>query len=239
MLYNILSDNFDKWKKLEQFNINHKQADENSVYRYFFNLFYVGVSRAKHNIFVFEEEIIDSFKEFFASNFESLSGEDAYSRFSNIISTIEIDDNEIYDRINEFIKLGQFENARFYANKFEAGEIVNQQLAKIDAFQKYVFKGKNKEAGIMLWKAGLVQEAKEQFLISGDTKLIEFVEQLQGRVNAQLDAEIVRFFVDFDENDEAQQLILDVLKQELDVIRNKHQDTKRKLKEFKEKYNGK
>ena len=49
-------------------------------------------------------------------------------------------------------------------------------------------------------------------------------------VYAQLDAEIVRFFVDFDENDEAQQLILDVLKQELDVIRNKHQETKRKLK---------
>ena len=40
LLYNILSDNFDKWKKLELFNINHKQADENSVYRYYYNLFY-------------------------------------------------------------------------------------------------------------------------------------------------------------------------------------------------------
>ena len=239
LLYNILSDNFDKWRMLEQFNINHKQADENSVYRYFFNLFYVGVSRAKHNIFVYEEKIIESFKEFFDGNFETLSGEDAYERFSNIISKIEIDDNEIYERINEFIKLGQFDNARFYANKFEAGEIVSQQLAKIDAFQKYVFKGKNKDAGIMLWKAGLVQEAKEQFLISGDTKLIEFVEQLQGRANSQLDGEIVKFFVDFDENDEAQQLILEVLKLELEAVRNKHRETKQKLKEFKEKYNGK
>ena len=65
------------------------------------------------------------------------------------------------------------------------------------SYEKYVFKGKNKDAGIMLWKAGLVQEAKEQFLISGDTKLIEFVEQLQGRANSQLDGEIVKFFVDF------------------------------------------
>ena len=54
---------------------------------------------------------------------------------------------------------------------------------------------------------------KEQFLISGDTKLIEFVEQLQRRVSSSLDGEIVKFFVDFDENDEAQQLILEVLKQ--------------------------
>ena len=91
----------------------------------------------------------------------------------------------------------------------------------------------------MLWKAGLVQEAKEQFLISGDTKLIEFVEQLQGRANSQLDGEIVKFFVDFDENDEAQQLILEVLKQELESVRNRHRETKQKLKEFKEKYNGK
>ena len=239
LLYNILSDNFDKWKKLELFNINHKQADENSVYRYFFNLFYVGVSRAKHNIFVYEDKLIDSFSEFFANNFEMLDGESAYERFSSIISKIDFDDNDILERINEFIKLGQFDNARFYANKFEAGEVVNQQLLKIDAFEKYVFKGKNKDAGIMLWKAGLVQEAKEQFLISGDTKLIEFVEQLQGRVNASLDGEIVKFFVDFDENDEAQQLIIDVLKQELESIKTMHKNTKQKLKEFKEKYNGK
>ena len=55
----------------------------------------------------------------------------------------------------------------------------------------------------------------------------------------ELDGEIVKFFVDFDENDEAQQLILEVLKQELEAVRNRHKDTKQKLKEFKEKYNGK
>ena len=238
LLYNILTDNADKLQKLEEFNINHKQADENSVYRYYFNLFYVGVSRAKHNIFVYEKDKINIFDEFFKENFENLSGAETYKKFSDIVSKIEIDDDEIFERINEFIKLGQFDNARFYANKFEDDYVSNQQLAKIDAFENYVFKGKNKEAGIKLWKAGLAVEAKEQFTISGDDKLIEFIDQLDGRAGVNLDASIVKFFVDFDDNDEAQQLILEVLKQDLEHVRAMHRDTKKKLKEFKEKYNG-
>jgi len=239
LLYNVLSSNNDKWQKLRELNINHKQADENSVFRFFFNLFYVGLSRAKHNLFVYEENQISIFDEFFKTNFEVLSGEKANEIFSNVIGKLEIDDDEIYDRINEFIKLGQFDNARFYANKFESGIESTKQLAKIDAFENFVFKGKNKEAGIALWKAGLSAEAKEQFTISGDTKLIDFIDKLQGRDAENLDAEIVRFFVDFDENDDAQKLILDVIRQDLEDIRKKHNWTKNKLKEFKEKKNGK
>ncbi len=239
LLYNVLSSNLDKWQKLNQMNINHKQADENSVFRFFFNLFYVGLSRAKHNLFVYEDEQVSIFEDFFADNFENLNGIQANEVFSSIISKLEIDDDEIYDRINEFIKLGQFDNARFYANKFDSGEAVAKYLAKIDAFENLVFKGKNREAGIALWKAGLVVDAKEQFAISGDEKLIEFIDKLQGRNSESLDGDIVKYFVDFDENDDAQQLILDVIKQELEEIRLKHKWTKNKLKEFKEKYNGK
>ena len=240
LLYNILSDNKDKWNALRQFNINHKEADENSVYRYYFNLFYVGLSRAKHNIFVYEKDDVQMFDEFFKNNFEILDGELAYKRFSSIIGTVEIDDDEIQERINEFIKLGQFDNARFYANKYEDDVLMAQAFQKIEAYEKYIFKGKNRQAGIMLWKAGLTEEAKEQFAISGDTKLSEFIDNLQGKDASKLDGSIVKYFVDFDENDDAQQLILEVLNQELNSVREMHKETKNKLKEFKEKYkNGK
>ncbi len=235
LLYNVLSTNADKWKLLQEFNINHKQADENSVYRYYFNLFYVGVSRAKHNLFVFEENNIPVFEEFFDNNFEKLNGQETYNRFTEVISKIEIDDDEILERIAEFIKLGQFDNARFYADKFEDDVLRRQQNEKIDAFEKFVFKGKNKEAGIKLWKAGLTQEAKEQFAISGDTKLIEFLDNLEGKNKANLDAEIVKFYVDFDDNDEAQKLIVDVVRQDLEQIRENHRIIKEKLKEFNKK----
>ena len=239
LLDDILSDNLDKWKKLSQFNINHKQAGENSVYRSYFNLFYVGVSRAKHNIFVYESSKVDNFEDFFIRNFEVVSGDVAYDKFADIVTKIEIDDDEIFERIDEFIKLGQFDNARFYAEKFEDDRIARQQLAKIEAFKEYVFKGKHHEAGIKLWKTGLTEEAKKQFAVAGDDKLIQFLEQLEGKIDSKLDGAIVKFFVDFDDNDDAQKLILEVLEQELKSIREMHKTTKQKLKEFKEKYNGK
>lgn len=239
LLFDILTSNFDKWQRLETEKVNHKQADENSVFRFFFNLFYVGLSRAKHNLFVYEEKQVNLFENFFKDNFKILNGQDAGELFLDVVGKSNIDDDEIYSRIDEFIKLGQFDNARFYANKLESGLEVGRQLAKIDAYENFIFKNKNKEAGIALWKAGLTEEAKKQFSISGDNKLIDFIDRLQGKNVDNLDAEIVRFFVDFDENDDAQKLIIDVLKQDLEEIRNKHKVTRNKLKEFKEKYNGK
>lgn len=239
LLYNVLSSNKDKWKTLEEFSVNHKQADENSAFRYYFNLFYVGVSRAKHNLFVFEADEIGLFKEFFENNFTNLNGEETYKVFSEVISKIEIDDDEILERIQEFIKLGQFDNARFYASKFDDDEIRIQQNAKIDAFEQFVFKGKNKDAGIKLWKAGLIQEAKEQFAISGDVKLVEFLENLEGKNKSKLDAEIVKFYVDFDDNDEAQKLIVDVVKADLKELQENHRIIKEKLKEFNKKFKEK
>ena len=64
------------------------------------------------------------------------------------------------------------------------------------------------------------------------------MEQLDGKTDNHLDADIVKFFVDFDDNDEAQQLILEVVRQDLENMRQMHRDTKNKLKEFKEKYHG-
>lgn len=239
LLIDILSGNEDKWKRLEEYKVNHKQADENSVYRYYFNLFYVGVSRAKHNIFVYESKDIKLFSDFFRENFEVPNPYVAYQKFSEIISKLEIDDEEIYERIEEFLKRGQFDNARFYAGKLENDFESYRQNEKIDAYEQFVFKGKNKQAGIKLWKAGLVKEAKEQFMISGDTKLIQLLDTLETRSHTVLDAEIVKFFMDFEDNQEAQELIVDVLKQELDGLKDTHKAVQNKLKQIKEKNDGK
>lgn len=235
VLYNILSSNSDKWKKLEIANINHKQADENSVYRYYFNLFYVGLSRAKHNIFVFENNKIQMFNDFFKENFEMLNGNDAFKIFENVISKVEIDEDEIFERIDEFIKLGQFDNAKFYAEKIDNDYESSKQIQKIEIYKDYIFKGKNKQAGIKLWQIGLISEAKKQFEISGETKLIEFMESLESKNQSNLDGDIVKFFVDFDDNEDAQKLIIDVLNQDLEKVKNTHKNIKEKLKKFKEK----
>lgn len=239
LLFNILSTNKQKWQDMQRAQISHKQADENSVYRFYFNLFYVGLSRAKHNVFVYEDEDTHIFKNFFAQGFENLDGKKAYEKFSEIISRIEIDDDEILARVDEFIKLGQFDNARFYSGKFDDAVLGEKMNAKIDAFEQFVFKGKNREAGIKLWKAGLIQDAKIQFEISGDKSLIEFIDKLESKNVQGLDVSVVKYYSDFEDNSDAKELIVDVLKQDLENMKNLHEDTKNKLKKFKEKGNGK
>lgn len=237
VLYNVLSSNFDKWKALNQTVINHKNADENSVYRYYFNLFYVGISRAKHNLFIVEENGINLFNSFFSDNFEILGADEAFERFAEVVSKQEIDEDEIYERINEFIRLGQFDNAKFYALKLGGYEEI-QQLEKIEAYKNFVFKGKNKEAGIKLWKAGLTAEAKEQFNLSGDIKLIEFLDSLENSNQTNLDGEIVKFWKDFADNDDAKALIVETLKQEIEQLKLMSADDKFRLSKFKEKKYG-
>lgn len=234
VLTDVLSANFSKWQMLERLALNHKQADENSVFRYYFNLFYVGLSRAKHNIFVYESKAPSSFENFFKENFKVLNAAESFKNFESVVSKLEIDQDEIYERINEFIKLGQFDNAKFYAKKLGGFEEI-QQTEKIEAYKNFVFKGKNKQAGIKLWKVGLIEEAKEQFLISGETKLIEFLDSLETKNQTNLDGEIVRFWSDFEDNADAREIIIETLVQELETMKNIHNETKQKLSKFKEK----
>ena len=58
------------------------------------------------------------------------------------------------------------------------------------------------------------------------------MDQLEGRTNSKLDADIVRFFVDFDDNDEAQKLIVDIVKADLEQMRENHRIIKEKLKQI-------
>ena len=87
--YNLLSDNADKWQTLQQNKVNHKNADENSVFRYYYNLFYVGISRAKEHLFVVENKNIVQFKDFFKQNFENSDTVGAIKLLSNVVSKIE------------------------------------------------------------------------------------------------------------------------------------------------------
>ena len=80
-----------------------------------------------------------------------------------------------------------------------------------------------------------MSEAKEQFIVSGETKLIEFMENLENKNQSNLDADIVKFFLDFEDNPDAQNLIIDVVKQDLEKLKENHKNIKAKLKEFKEK----
>ncbi|MEG1536136.1 MAG: 3'-5' exonuclease, partial [Clostridia bacterium] len=141
LLYNVLSKNIDKWRTLERVSLNRKQADENSVFRYYFNLFYVGVSRAKINLYVCEDEKIQLFDEFFADNFTKNSPQEAINGLADAVGRAETEQEELLDRVEQFVKLEQFDNARFTANKINDDIARTYWLNKTDIAEKFILHG--------------------------------------------------------------------------------------------------
>lgn len=239
LLYNILSDSSDKWAMLDRIMLNKKQADENSVFRYYFNMFYVGVSRAKQNLFVCEAKNINSFSKFFQTHFDCQNQKTAINSLSKIVAKIEYTQDEYLKRVAEFLKLEQFENARFAADKITDDIKRKNEFIKIDIYQNYVHQGKYREAGIKFWEEGLIDEAKKQFMLSGDTTLINLIDAVSENNESSLNYDIIKYFFDVRDNDVATQFILETIKRDLRTMQASNKDLHEKLKKIRGQKNGK
>lgn len=210
ILADVLSDNADKWRYLHNMSLNRKTADENSVFRYYFNLFYVGISRARQYLFVAESDYPDSFNALFNKCFERKNKESALAYLKDIAGRIEIDDDEFSERIEKFCSLEQYENARNTADRLSSDELRRKKLVYISIHEKYLRYGKIRDAGIEYWRQGMDKEAREMFTRSGDEKLFPLMDAcLKG--GGVLDPDIVRFYPLVGDNDVAKNLILDTL----------------------------
>lgn len=210
ILVDVLSDNADKWRYLHNMSLNRKTADENSVFRYYFNLFYVGISRAKQYLFVAESDYPENFNALFDECFERMKKDRALDYLRNIAGRIEIDDDEFIERIEKFCSLEQYENARNTADRLSSDELRRKQLVYISVHEKYLRYGKIRDAGIEYWRQGMDAEAREMFTQSGDQQLFPLMDAcLKG--GGVLDPDIVRFYTLVEDNDLAKNIILDTL----------------------------
>lgn len=238
VLYRVLSDNADKWAALERTVLNRKRADENSVYRYYFNLFYVGASRAKNHLFVAETAGIPLFEDFFKEKFDALSVGDAVKKLGAVVAKVETDQEELIERVGQFINLGQYDNARFAANKIPDDIERTLQLDRIDVFEQYISHGKYREAGIRYWELGRPDEAKKQFALSGDTTLTELVDACAGGGASALDADIVRYYTEVEGNEPARKLIIETVMNEAKRLAERQRDILHTVKRIKERKHG-
>lgn len=229
VLIDVLSDNSSKWERLYKDKLNRKVQDENSTYRYYFNLFYVGISRSRHNLYIEERKKISLFEEFFRNNFVSEKGADAALSLQALIGTGREDEEEIIKRINEFINLSQFDNAYFALRSLSNQEETKIQTKRIDLYKDIVEKGDYKGAGIAFWEAGLLDEAKKFFELSGNDNLSKLVDACSGE-NTKLDASIVLYYEDLKDNETAVGLIMDTLKKETESLKEENREILKKLR---------
>lgn len=238
VLYNVLSANAEKWRYLERTLINRKSADENSVFRYYFNLFYVGVSRAKRHLFVAEEREIDTFSDFFDNSFRRMTGSEAVTALGGIVSRIELDYEDIIERITQFVGLGQYDNARFAADKISDDKERTYRLEGIDIYEKFIAHGKYREAGIRFWEIGRSEDAKKYFALSGDAILSRLVDACAGEDSKGLDIDILNFLPEVAGNGVATKLILQTVNNDLQRLKERQKNINNRFVKIKEKRNG-
>lgn len=230
IMYNVLSSNSDKWNALDRNIINRKIADENSVYRYYFNLFYVGATRAKNNLYVVEEKRLDSFAKFFDSVFDNLSSSNAISCLEQVASKIAVEQDDLVARISEFVKLEQYDNARFTLSKIMDNDVKYFEETRIDISEQYIRHGQLRDAGIAYWQKGFVDEAKKMFELSGDKSLIDLVEASTQNSQISLNIDIVEFYPKVMGSPQAKDLILKAIADDLSNLKKNQQEIKQKLK---------
>ena len=217
VLVDVLSDNIDKWNYLGNATLNRKTADENSVFRYYFNLFYVGVSRAKQYLFVSESVYPKAFEEMFSSCFERKNKPAAIAALTDVVGKIELDDEELVDRIAKFCALEQYENARFAADRLSSDELREQQLAHIFVHSEYLRYGRLRDAGAEYWKRGMDAEAREMFTQSGDEQLFPLMDACK-QGGGVLDVDIVKFYPLVADNDLAKKLIIETVQNDCNAV---------------------
>lgn len=238
LLYNILSDNEQKWQTLERISLNKKQADENSVFRYYFNMFYVGVTRAKQNLFVLETKKIDAMQQLFVKHFDCQDVQEAVKSLNKIVSKIEYTQYEYMQRVEEFLKRQQYENASFAADKIIDDLVRNEEFIKIGIYKNYVHFGRYRDAGIKFWENGQIEEAKKQFVLSGDKILIDLIDAVSKNNQTSLSYEIVKYYNDVKENEIARQFIMEIIGNDLKNLKQNQKNIRDKIKNMRGNRNG-
>ncbi|MCL2556040.1 MAG: AAA family ATPase [Firmicutes bacterium] len=215
ILYDILSAQNNEWQAFIKRGVDKKSADENSVYRYYFNLLYVAVSRAKQKLYIIESAPPKLFDQFFKNHFDNLTNNDALDKLLKGVDKLEAEQDEVIKRSGEFIKLGQYENALFWAQQIIDKNDKARQLTRIDAAKA----GDYRSGGIRFMKEGMYEDALEYFLLANEDGLANLAKSCMGIGDGDSGMEAIKCFLDLDGNKEARDVILEILKHDLRKIK--------------------
>ena len=210
VLYHLLGTNLTHWQTLSRKCIDRKTADENSVYRYYFNLFYVGVSRARRNLYVLEQDTPPLFDELLLS-----LDQESVAEAVHVLQTVagkKLEEAEQLERVEQFIALGQYENAQHAAAKLPNGV---WHKKRIDVYADLVHQGKMREAGVAFWQIGATEDAEKCFVLSGDQGLLDLMRATMAAGEGALGVDTLRYYPDLEGNAAAQNALVEVVRNDL------------------------
>ncbi|MBQ9145471.1 MAG: hypothetical protein IJX70_03295 [Clostridia bacterium] len=232
VLYRLLDTYLERWQTLERRYVNRKTADENSVYRYYFNLFYVGLSRARQHLFVVEKTPPKLFLPLL-STLERQSEEQALDTLARVAG-VKLDPDEQVARIDQFLRLGQYDNARHAARRLEDS---TYHLARIDVYEEQMRTADYHAAGLAFWQLGALADAKQSFIASGEKELAALMDAAEGA--ERLSPTMLRYLPELLDNPQAVHLLVGMVEEDLTRLTALHQQVQEGMLAYKkEKQDG-
>lgn len=210
VLYNLLSDHLGQWQALQRSFVDRKTADENSVYRYYFNLFYVGVSRARRHLYVVERQAPDLFVPLLHT-LDPMGQQQAIANLQRVAGK-RLDEAEQRARVEQFLALGQYDNALVAAARLPDAAL---QAQRIGVYSTRVQAGQYRAAGIAFWQLGAIEDARKCFVMGGETMLCALMDATLARGESRLDVAMLRHYTELEDNEVARSALVGVVQQEL------------------------
>jgi len=215
VLYHLLDTYKTQYDALSRRALSRKTADENSVYRYYFNLFYVGASRARKHLYLVEGQLPPLYEGLVATHFEGMEQQEALSRLEQVAGK-RLDEEEQRSRVEQFITLGQFANARTAALRLPNA---SREIRRVDVYARLADDGDLRNAGVAFWQMGAHEDARKCFSLSGDEDLIELMDATTGEGEGKLDVHLLRYLPAIDD-DNVVRLLSQVTREDLESLRN-------------------
>lgn len=237
ILLNLLSSNYDKWLEICDKTIVKNIEDENSVNRYYFNLFYVAITRSQNNLFIIEESkdgknICDLklFKDFnLFDNLQILTNDISDKELEEFFE--KMDDEDIEVKVQELLDSVAYDKALQCAQKLSTNyENRNSILEKCKIYCDYVKEQQFDIACEMFLSKKLYSNASRIYERIGKIEIAKFLNDLE---NQEQDVLAIALKIYYSEQgDEIKNLAKLVLDENKNFILNKLNNNSKVLKEI-------
>ncbi len=167
ILYNVLSTYKNYWNDINN-GLQTKNMNVNSLYRYYYNLFYVGITRAAKHLLIIEDDLPVVFKdEQFFKNFEQIDENASIDMLKDKLDLRIYNDKERSLKIDEYIKKKKYKNALYHIDLIKKESLKKRKQEYYNIYVEYMDNKKYIEAVDKFLELHCIDDAIEVCALMG------------------------------------------------------------------------
>lgn len=161
ILYNVLSLYKEQWNHIYN-GLQTKNIKVNSIYRYYYNLFYVAITRAKRHLLIVEDDLPEIFRnEKFFQNFKYYESNTSIDLIKQEFDLNVYSDEERLIFIKEYLDAYKFDSAQYQISELKNESLRNIKQVQYNIYVNFVVKEEYEKARDEFLKNNLIDDAIE------------------------------------------------------------------------------